>query len=397
MRRLGFNNAIRIAMVVIGGLLAVALWPRPAIVEFATATRGPLVMTVDEEGVTRVRERFVVSSPVAGRILRIELEPGDVVTRGQSVVRVRAEAAPLLDERVRAEADAAIESAKAAVNRARAEEQRARATVAHLQRQLTRVRELAQSRVVSAQELDVRESELRIADESLNAAVFSVRAATFDLQRAQARLVPTNPHDDGRVVNINAPASGVVLRRIRESESVVPAGDPILEIADPMQLEIVSDLLSTDAVRVKPGARAIIEQWGGDTKLHATVRRVEPGGFTKISALGVEEQRVNVILDFSDASAAAACAAIGDAYRVEVRIVVWEAPNVLKIPTSALFRAGEEWAVYRIVGGRARRTIVETGHQTGQEAEIAIGLSVGDRVIVHPGDTLKDGARVRSR
>ena len=395
MRRLLLDTRVLVAAIAIGGLLAVALWPTPAIVELATATRGPLVVTVDEEGVTRVRERFVVSSPVAGRVLRIELDPGDLVQRGQSVVQVRAEAAPLLDTRARAEAQAAIESTKATLGRARAEEQRARATVAQLQRELARIRDLADSRVVSAQELDTHEAELKIAAESLNAAVFAVQAARFDLQRAEARLIPTNAHARDRVVTINAPVSGVVLRRIRESESMVPAGDPLLEIADPTRLEIVSDLLSTDAVRVKPGSRAIVGQWGGETELEAIVRRVEPAGFTKISALGVEEQRVNVILDFVDRSSA--CATIGDAYRVETRIVVWEAQDVLKVPTSALFRDGSQWAVYRIADQRARRTVVSTGHQTGQEAEITIGLSVGDRVIVHPGDTLKDGARVRAR
>ena len=395
MRRLLLDSRVLVAAIAIGGLLAVALWPTPAIVELATATRGPLVVTVDEEGVTRVRERFVVSSPVAGRVLRIELDPGDLVQRGQSVVQVRAEAAPLLDTRARAEAQAAIESTKATLGRARAEEQRARATVAQLQRELARIRELVDSRVVSAQELDTHEAELKIAAESLNAAVFAVQAARFDLQRAEARLIPTNAHARDRVVTINAPVSGVVLRRIRESESMVPAGDPLLEIADPTRLEIVSDLLSTDAVRVKPGSRAIVGQWGGETELEAIVRRVEPAGFTKISALGVEEQRVNVILDFVDRSSA--CATIGDAYRVETRIVVWEAQDVLKVPTSALFRDGSQWTVYRIADQRARRTVVSTGHQTGQEAEITIGLSVGDRVIVHPGDTLKDGARVRAR
>jgi HlyD family secretion protein len=176
---------------------------------------------------------------------------------------------------------------------------------------------------------------------------------------------------------------------------MVPAGDPLLELGDPVRLEIVSDLLSTDAVRVRPGSRAIIEQWGGDETLDASVRRVEPAGFTKISALGVEEQRVNVILDFKDPSAA--CAALGDAYRVEVRIVVWESGDVLKVPTSALFRDGQQWAVYRVVKDRAQRTRVAVGHQTGQEAEIATGLSAGDRVIVHPGDSLKHGVRVRPR
>ncbi len=395
MRRLLPNTRILIGFVAFAALLIVALWPRPAIVDVATATRGPLVVTVDEEGVTRVRERFVVSSPVAGRVLRIELDPGDAVKRGQPLAVVRSEVAPLLDERTRAEAEAAVESAKAALGRARAEEQRARATVAQTRRELGRVRELAESRVTSPQELDAKEAELTVAEESVNAATFAVQSASFDLQRAQARLIPTNTQASGRVVTVGSPVDGLVLKRIRESESMVPAGDPLLEVGDPMRLEIVSDLLSTDAVRVKAGSRALIEQWGGGYALDATVRRVEPAGFTKISALGVEEQRVNVILDFADP--ASACAALGDAFRVEVRIVVWEARDALTIPTSALFRDGQQWAVYRVVSDRAQRTPIEVGHQTGQEAEIVAGLAAGDRVIVHPGDTLKPGVRVKSR
>ena len=395
MRRVLLNIRLLIGFAALAGLLAVALWPRPAAVDLATVNRGPLVVTVDEEGVTRVRERFIVSSPVAGRVLRIELDPGDAVKRGQAVALVRAETAPLLDERARAEAEAAVESARAALGRARAEEQRARASVTQLHRELARVRDLAESRVVSPQELDAHEAESKGAEESANAATFAVQAAMFDLQRAQARLMPTTTGGRGRVVAVNSPVAGVVLKRIRESESIVPAGDPLLEIGDPMRLEIVSDLLSTDAVRVKPGSRAIIEQWGGDNTLHGNVRRIEPAGFTKISALGVEEQRVNVIVDFEDPSAA--CGALGDAYRVEVRIVLWEGRDVLKVPTSALFRDGQEWAVYRVVDGRAQRIPVEVGHQTGQEAEVVTGLSAGDRVIVHPGDTLRHGARVRPR
>jgi HlyD family secretion protein len=376
-------------------LLAVALWPKTTDVDTAAVARGPLVVTVDEEGMTRVRERFVVSSPVAGRVLRIELEPGDVVRRGAVVARVRAEPPPLLDERTRAEAQAALESARAALGRARAEEQRARATLAQLQRDLARVRELAKSAVVSAQEVDARESEAKAAEEAVNAAVFAVRAATSEQQRAQARLAPPGPDAGGRVVPVAAPVDGVVLKRLRESESVVPPGDPLVEIGDPTRLEIVADLLSTDAVRVKPGARSIIEQWGGDKELEARVRRVEPAGFTKISALGVEEQRVNVVLDFVDP--AAARAALGDAYRVEVRVVIWEAPAVLKVPTSALFREREKWAVYVVRNGRARRAPIEVGHQTGQEAEVTSGLDERDVVILHPGDSLVDGAKVKAR
>jgi HlyD family secretion protein len=394
-RRLLFNRRVLISAAVVAGLLALALWPRAVPVDIGTATRGALVVTVDDEGMTRVRDRFVVSSPVGGRVLRIELEPGDPVKRGQVIARVRAEAAPLLDERTRAEAQAAVERARAALGRAQAEEQRARASLAQLQRELARVRELAKDRVVSSQELETREADVRVAEATLNAAVFAVRAATSELQGALARLTPTNTNAAGRVVTVTAPVDGVVLKRLRESESIVPPGDPLLEIGDPTLLEIVSDLLSTDAVRVKAGARTIVEQWGGDKTLDARVRRVEPAGFTKISALGVEEQRVNVIFDFIDP--AAAWASLGDAYRVEVRIVIWEASNVLKVPTSALFRQGDRWAVYRFDAGRAQRAVVELGHQTAQEAEVKSGLADGARVILHPGDAIADGTRAKER
>jgi HlyD family secretion protein len=386
------SRRVLIAAAVVGGLLAVALWPRAAPVEVGPVTRGPLIVTVDEEGVTRVRDRFVVSSPLAGRIVRIELEPGDTVTRGQAVARVRPQGPPLLDARTRAEAQAEIERARAALGRARAEEQRMRATQDLAERELKRARELAEEQLLASQELEAREADARVAAESVNAAAYAVKAAGSELERALARLSSPGSDSGDRVVIVNAPVDGVVLRRLRESEAVVPAGEPLLEIGDPHRIEIVSDLLSSDAVQVKPGARAIIEQWGGDQTLAARVRRIEPAGFTKISALGVEEQRVNVLLDFVDP--AAAWGALGDAYRVEVRIVIWEASSVLKVPTSALFRQGTQWAVYRVEDGRARRTLVELGRQTGPEAEVIKGLSEGDRVIVHPADTLEDGGKV---
>ena len=395
MLRLLKNRRLWIGVAVVGGLLAVALWPTATSVDEAPVSRGPLVVTIDEEGTTRVRNRFVVSAPVAGRVLRIELEPGDAVKHGQVIARVRAEAPALLDARTRAEAEAAVESARAALGRARAEEQRAKATLSQSRRELDRVRGLAREGVITRQEVDAREADAQVAEESANAAAFAVKAATSDLQRTEARLAPPTADVPGRIVTVTAPADGVVLKRVRESETVVPAGDPLLEIGDPRRLEIVADLLSTDAVRVTPGARAIIEQWGGDKKLDAKVRRVEPAGFTKISALGVEEQRVNVVLNFVDP--AAAWAALGDAYRVEVRIVTWEAADVLKVPTSALFRKGEKWAVYVLDGERAHQTIVELGRQTGQEAEVKSGLTEGTKAIIHPSDALTDGARVKPR
>jgi HlyD family secretion protein len=395
MRTLLFNRRVLIPVLVVGGLLAVALWPKTVGVELGVVSRGPLMVTVDEEGMTRVRDRFVVSSPVAGRVLRIELEPGDTVTRGQVVAHVRAETPPLLDERTRAEAQAAIESARAALGRARAEEQRARATLAQLQRELTRIRELAQSRVVSAQELEAREAEAKVAEESVNAAVFAVQAATSTLQGAQARLAPPTRDAAGRVVSVTAPADGVVLKRLRESESVVPPGDPLIEIGDPHRLEIVVDLLSTDAVRVQRGARTIIEQWGGERQLEARVRRIEPSGFTKISALGVEEQRVNVLIDFEEPREVQE--RLGDGYRVEARIVVWSKDNVLKVPTSSLFRDGTQWAVYKVVDSTAQRQIVDVGQRSGLEAEVLSGLAEGDQIVVYPSDAIRPGVELARR
>jgi len=389
------NPRLLIAVFVIGGLLTVALWPKATAVETVRAARGPLMVTIDEEGTTRVRDRFVVSAPVSGRVLRIELEPGDIVKRGQVVARVQSEPAPLLDPRSRAEAEAAVESAKASLGRVRAEEQRARAALEQAQRDLARIRELARDRIVGQQELETREAESRNAQESVNAASYAVRAAQSEVQRAEARLAPAPAaSSSGRVMTITAPVDGVVLKRIRESESVVPAGEALVEIGDPAKLEVVSDLLSVDAVRVKPGTRAFIDQWGGPQPLETRVRRIEPSGFTKISALGVEEQRVNVVLDFVDPSAAAK-ASLGDGFRVEAHVVLWEAADVLKLPTSTLFRQGNDWAVYLIENGRARAARIQIGHQTGQEAEVLSGIAEGATVIVHPGDTITDDARVQ--
>jgi HlyD family secretion protein len=385
------NRRVLLTGLVIAVLLGVALWPRATSVNTAVIGRGPLLQTIDEEGRTRVRDRFVVAAPVAGRVLRIELEAGDTVSKGQIVARVRAEAPPLLDARTTAEAQAAIESARASLGRAKADEQRARSTLTLAQRELKRVRELMSNELTTAREVESREADVRTSEEAVNAAAFAVRAAESEVVRAEARLAPAR-ETPGRVVDVLAPIDGVVLKRDRESESIVPAGDPLVELGDPTQLEIVADLLSTDAVKVPVGARALIEQWGGNQSLDAKVRRVEPSGFTKISALGVEEQRVNVILDF--VNPASAWKALGDGYRVEVRVVIWESANVLKVPTGALFRVGDRWAVYVVDQNRARQTFITLGHQTGQDAEVTDGLAEGAHVILHPSDTLADGARV---
>jgi HlyD family secretion protein len=243
-------------------------------------------------------------------------------------------------------------------------------------------------------ELEARETDLAQATEAARAATFAVRAASADVDRARTRLEMTVASHSSETMMIRSPCDGVVLRRFKESEGVVAAGAPLVEIGDIHQLEIVTDVLSTDAVRVTPGARASIEG-GSDIALAATVRRIEPVGFTKISALGVQEQRVNIVLDFMETGEDDA--PLGDAYRVDTRIVLWQSADVLKVPTSALVRDGARWAVYLAREGRARRTIVVLGRHTAQEAEVRSGLFDGAMVVVHPGDVMHDGVRIVNR
>lgn len=386
-----------LVLLLVGGVVAVALWPSPVPVDVMPSTRGPLAVTVDDEGETRVRHRYVVSAPLTGRVLRTELEAGDPVVRGRTVVaRLRAEAPALIDERTRAEGEAAVAIARAVLGRAEADLRRATAAVELARADLRRQRDLAAAQLTTAQAVDAAESNARAAEEGVRAAEFAVAAGKSQFDQAGARLMAPTIEASGRILSVTAPVDGVVLKRLRESESAVMAGEPLIEIGNPVtDLEIVSDLLSTDAVRVKPGATVRVEQWGGDRVLAATVRRVEPSGFTKISALGVEEQRVNVVMDFKDP--ADAWRALGDGYRVEVRIVIWEAADVVKVPTSALVRRGEAWTVYVADGGRIQQVTVEVGHRNSEEAEIRSGLDAGRPVVVHPSDSVIDGVRVEIR
>lgn len=386
-----------VVALLVAAVAAMALWPAPVPVDVMPSTRGPLSVTVDDEGETRVRHRYVVSAPLSGRVLRLELEPGDPVVRGQTVVaRLRADAPALIDERTRAEAEAAVATARAALGRAEADLRRATAAVELARSDLRRQRELSASQLTTSQAVEAAESTARVAGEGVRSAEFAVAAARSQFDQAGARLMAPTLEAGRRVLTLTAPAAGVVLKRVRESESAVLAGEPLIEIGNPAtDLEIVSDLLSTDAVRVKPGARVRVEQWGGDRTLAATVRRVEPSGFTKISALGVEEQRVNVVMDFNDP--AGAWAALGDGYRVEVRIVIWEAADVVKVPTSALVREGDTWVVFVVDGDRIRKTAVVVGQRNSEEAEIRSGLDAGRPVVVHPSDRVSDGVLVEVR
>jgi HlyD family secretion protein len=390
------NPRLLAAAAFVALLLLVALWPAAVPVEVARAERGTLRVTVDEEGETRVHDRFLVSAPVAGRVQRIELEPGDGVARGRTVLATL-DPQPL-DARGRAEAKAALAAAEAAGGRARAEQERAAAALALARSERARHERLFAERVVSRQQLEARATEAQAAEEGLRAAEYAARAAEHERDMAKARLLGT-PGQGGdpaaRRIVIRSPIDGVVLKRYRESEAVVPAGEPLLEVGDAGRLEIVSDLLSSDAVKVRAGQAVLVEQWGGEAPLRARVRRVEPAGFMKVSALGVEEQRVNVVMDFEDPREA--WAALGDAYRVEVRIVVSEGEGVVKVPTSSLFRSGEGFAVFAVDGGRARLRPVVVGRRNGLEAEIVSGLEPDQVVVVHPSDAVRDGARVSAR
>jgi HlyD family secretion protein len=377
-------------------LLAVALWPRASEVDLSAATTGTLMVTVDEEGETRVHERYTVSAPVSGEIRRIELEPGDRVEAGRTVLaQLRPSSPAPLDARVRAESEASVHAAQAALGRARAERERAAAVSARSQARHERLQQLFAEQVISRDTLETQQADAQATREALRSAEFAVSQARHQLTAASARMIQDAPDPQTGDIVVLAPVDGVVLKRLHESRSVVSAGAVLIEIGDVRQLEIVSDLLSSEAVKVSAGDAVLIEQWGGGKTLRGRVRRVEPAGFLKISALGVEEQRVNVIIDFEDP--AEAWKALGDAYRVEVRVVIWQRPDVLKLPIGSLFRAGDDWAAFVADGGRARLRKLEIGQRNSREAQVLGGLRKGERVVLYPSDDLRDGARIVPR
>jgi HlyD family secretion protein len=387
------NKKLIASVLVVAAIVAVAVWPQSMEVAVVRAERGPMQVTVDEDGETRVRDRFLVTAPVSGRVQRIEIEPGDQVVRGKTVLaRITPAESPLLDPRTRGELSAAVEAGTAAVGQARAERQRAVTSLDRARSTLRRQQELMKAGAISSDALEAAETAVASAEDAVRAAEFAERRAEGELQLARARLAA--PNTAGRSVDVVAPIDGTILKRLRESEGVVPVGEPLLEIGEPGRMEIVADLLSTDAVRVQPGAAVLIEQWGGGHTLHGRVRRIEPSGFMKVSALGVEEQRVNVIIDFTDPAEAAR---LGDGYRVEVRIVLWKDDDVLKVPVGGLFRQGEGWAVFVVEDGRVRRQSVQLGQRNETDGQIISGLEAGALIVLHPPDTLTDGTRVTVR
>ena len=382
------------------GAIVYALLPQPVGVDVAVIERGLLRVTVDEDGQTRIKERYVVSSPLSGRLLRIDLDPGDPVTAGETMVaRIEPTAPQLLDPRARAEAQARLNAAEARLQQAGPELQKALAGMQYAETELARERQLMQRNATSKTNVEEKELFFRTRTEEYNSARFAEEIARFEKDLAQSALVRTQSDSDTVAddwyFEIKAPIGGRVLRVLQESATVVTPGTPLLEVGDPRDLEVIVDVLSHDAVKVNPGAKAILEQWGGDAPLMGTVRLVEPSGFTKVSALGVEEQRVWVVVDLDDAPDKRA--SLADKFRVEARIVVWERPDVLKVPVGALFRTGEDWSVFAIRNGRAQVQKVKIGQRNGLESEIVDGLQAGDRVVLQPSDQVTAGVKVYPR
>lgn len=387
------------AVLAIAAGLTYAFWPEPVLVDVATVTRGDLEVIVAGEGKTRVKEVYVVSAPIAGRLGRIDFHVGDAVRAGETVLaEIRPAQPAFLDVRSAAQAEARVRAAEAEKKLADAELEMARAELDFAKSELARAEVLAARKNVSARALELAGVEVRRKTAQVETYRARIAAADFELQSARAALMqPGNPDDRAGecCVSVIAPASGRILRLIQEDEAVVESGMPLVEIGDPHDLEIVVDLLSTDAVKIAPSADAVIDHWGGARPLAGRVRLVEPYGFTKLSSLGVEEQRVNVIIDLSEP--AEAWASLGHGFRVEARVVVWRGEGRVLVPVSALFREQGRWSVYAIVDGRARLRHVEVGHRSEDLAEVVQGLDPGTPVIVYPGNRVSEGIGVVPR
>ncbi len=384
----------------IAGAVFYAFQPRPLAVDLAEVTVAPMMVTIDEEGRTQVREVYVVSAPVAGRKLRITKKVGEAVKARETILAAIEPSDPaFLDVRSSAEAKARIKAAEAARTLAEAELQRMLAELKFARADLARAQVLAKKGTISKREMERAELGVRTREAAVSTARAGLRVKQFDLETASAALI--DPGMNGKTgaadccVNVRSPIDGQILRVVRESAAVVPVGAPLVEVGNPDALEIIVDLLSSDAVQVQTGDDVIIEDWGGGEKLTGRVRRIEPTGFTKISALGIEEQRVNVLIDFADPGQDHT--RLGHGYRVETRIVIWRGEEILQIPMSALFHHGNDWAAFTVQDGRAHLKTLQIGKTNGLQAQVLGGLTSGDKVVQHPSDVLTDGRKIVAR
>ncbi len=385
-------GAILIASAVLA-LLFSSLLPKPIAVETRLVTRGPLTVTVLEEGRTRIRNRYIVSSNIAGLLQRVPVRAGDPVVAGQTLLAtVRAASASFLDPRARAQAEAAVQSAHAVCLQRNEQVNGAGAELDLGQRELARARKLKETGAIALQAFDLAMNRVEVLEDQLASAKFALKVAEYELAQAKAALVHDEDEriDGGRLVEIRSPVTGCVLNVFEESARVVAADTPIMEVGDPRDLEVEVELLSNDAVNVKRGADVSIGQWGGNISLRGKVVLVEPGAFLKVSALGVEEQRVKVRVTLADLPENV----LGDRYRVEARITTWSNEDVLRVPSAALFRRGSDWMTFVVERDRAKLTRVTIDHNNGDVAEVKNGLAEGQRVILYPADAIDDGSAV---
>lgn len=392
----GRFKGIFVVTAVVALAIAWGFWPRPVLIETGEVARRPLQVTVEEEGRTRVVDRFVLYAPVAGYLRRVELEVGDAVALGQALAVLDPLQPVVLDARARAEAEARVAAGRAGLERAQAVLRQAAAESELAAEEFHRREEMLARQLISQSEFDQARSRMNAAAAARASAASAVEVARFELEAALAAVRHSGASDaeaPAETVPVRSPVDGRVLKVLQESAGVVAAGQPLLEVGDPRRLEVEVEVLSRDAVRIEPGGRVLFERWGGDETLEGVVRTVEPTGFTKISALGVEEQRVLAIADIS--SPPEAWQRLGDGYRVEARFIVWERPDALTVPASALFRRDDGWAVFVVEGDRARLRPVRLGAGSGLLSEVLEGLGEGDAVIVHPDDAVDDGVRVR--
>jgi HlyD family secretion protein len=374
--------------------------PEPVKVDVQTISRGAFEVTVTEEGETRVKEVYRISAPIAGKLERLTLHAGDRVASGERVASLRPVDPPIRDVRSRLELAAATRASEAAVGLANAQVRQAQSALKFAKADFDRASELVRRRVISQAQMDQAELQIRVKEAELKQAEAALSLREQELQSARAREMEplqlgSNVADDQCCMAVTAPLGGTVLKVVTESEQVIQAGTTILEVGDTSNMEIVVELLSTDAVGVTPGMTARIENWGGDGALTAKVRRVEPAGFTKVSALGIEEQRVNTVLDFDDPAQAGA--KLGHAFKVLVRIVKSQSDSAVQVPIAALFRKGDQWSVFAVQDGKAHQRNVGIAHFSDTHAQVRSGLQEGDTVIVHPGDTVADGVAVEVR
>lgn len=393
------KNRWLIVIVVVAAVLALigyGFLPRPTAVDVAKVSRGPLTITVEEEGKTRVKDRFIISAPISGYVRRIALDPGDFVTRGQTVAELEPLRSAVLDPRSRASAEAEVSSAEAALKSSEESAHARSAEAEYARENRQRMKNLYAMGYVSKDSMEQAESEARRSHANLLSAEAAVRAARSAVDKARASLLySAEGSRGGKTVAVHSPVQGRILKLHRESEGVVNSGDPLIDVGNLDKLEVYVEVLSANAVKIKPGTSVLFERWGGDSALRGKVTVVEPGGFTKVSSLGVEEQRTLIRADIT--SLPEEWQRLGDNYRVDASFIIWEGRDVLQIPASAVFRRGKDLSVFVFRDKKAELRRLQINHRNGLTAEVVSGLAEGEMVIVHPDESIKDGSRVKQR